>query len=392
MPRRQDSWRHSELLAVSALLASKDALLLTEDRKIDTKTEAGFGAAASLLEGLDALGRALQMEPAPRRYRQKFTLNYRALFPDQSRNYRVDIFEASAEQESVIWVNGDKFEFSVEAMHLARELQRTWAGLDEQLERLRREKPWAPGARAELQGALSAVDQAWADFEERYISELIEIEERARRLIVQAVEHERNLRLMEATQRSARTPAKSAEYQEEQALLVQCISHLNSVANFKRKGRSDLGAAVLRKSEQVLEGRPPARGGPGASQVLATDVVESFGALRCYLHEVASCLERVDPHLCNNPGLVARLVDWEESWEVATQYMQHEGLHLALCGVVDDLREARELAPALGRMCEECDVELFMVLPRITWLSFFNDPTRQAFVIRQMLPKCFPDR
>lgn len=32
-----------------------------------------------------------------------------------------------------------------------------------------------------------------------------------------------------------------------------------------------------------------------------------------------------------------------------------------------------------------------MVLPRITWLSFFADPTRQAFVIRQMLPKCFPD-
>ena len=30
-------------------------------------------------------------------------------------------------------------------------------------------------------------------------------------------------------------------------------------------------------------------------QVLATDVVESFSALRGYLREVANCLERVDP-------------------------------------------------------------------------------------------------
>ena len=52
------------------------------------------------------------------------------------------------------------------------------------------------------------------------------------------------------------------------------------------------------------------------AHILATDVVDSFSAMREYLREVELCLERVDPHLCNNAGLVARLVDWEESWEV----------------------------------------------------------------------------
>jgi hypothetical protein len=110
------------------------------------------------------------------------------------------------------------------------------------------------------------------------------------------------------------------------------------------------------------------------------------------LREVANCLERVDPHLCNNPGLVARLVDWEESWEVATQYMQSKSLHQSLCGMVDEMREIEKFAPELGKMCEECDVELFMVLPRITWLIFFCSQSRQMPLIRNLLPDCFEER
>merc|ERR1719473_1777640 len=98
-----------------------------------------------------------------------------------------------------------------------------------------------------------------------------------------------------------------------------------------------------------------------AARILATDVVESFDAMREYLREVERCLERVDPHLCNNVGLVARLVDWEESWEVGARYVQHTPLLNALCDLVAEIRSAQRLAPALTSMCDECDVELFMV-------------------------------
>merc|ERR1719414_957106 len=40
-------------------------------------------------------------------------------------------------------------------------------------------------------------------------------------------------------------------------------------------------------------------------------------------------------------------------------------------------------------MCDECDVELFLVLPRITWLSFLARPSRLAPLIKRMLPNRF---
>merc|ERR1719313_2527746 len=87
------------------------------------------------LEVLDACAQTLSLEAATRAYRVEFTINYRALFPDESRNYRVDVLEASAEQYAVIWVNGDKFEFTAEAMRRAEALQRAWSELGGLLDR-----------------------------------------------------------------------------------------------------------------------------------------------------------------------------------------------------------------------------------------------------------------
>ena len=66
-------------------------------------------------------------------------------------------------------------------------------------------------------------------------------------------------------------------------------------------------------------------------------MVGSFDAMRSYLREVERCLERVDPHLCNNAGLVSRLVDWEESWEVGTRHVQNERLLDAICDLVAEI-------------------------------------------------------
>jgi hypothetical protein len=54
---------------------------------------------------LGQLGQKMDSKMLSLRYRSSFTINYRALFPDESRNYRVDILEASVEQNAVIWVS-----------------------------------------------------------------------------------------------------------------------------------------------------------------------------------------------------------------------------------------------------------------------------------------------
>jgi hypothetical protein len=113
--------------------------------------------------------------------------------------------------------------------------------------------------------------------------------------------------------------------------------------------------------------------------------------MRKYFREVANCLERVDPHLCNNAGLVARLVDWEESWEVGARYVQREKLLDSLCDVVSEVRSAQRLVPALTAMCEDCDVELFLVLPRIIWLRFLDEPQQQVELLKSLLPHRFAD-
>lgn len=48
------------------------------------------------------------------------------------------------------------------------------------------------------------------------------------------------------------------------------------------------------------------------------------------------------------------------------------------------------MSPDLARMAEECDAELFLVLPRLLWICFLTDPTRHAEILRNLLPHRFP--
>jgi hypothetical protein len=330
------------------------------------------------------------------------------LFPGEARSYRADVLEASLEHYNVIWVNGEKFEFSAEATQRAEELQCAWIELGSVLERWDRATPKSRSqerpnncstrpSRIELSGVLKNLDSAWASFEERYISELVQIEAKARSLIVQAIDHEKHLQDLEAQHGEKCWDMKNCR--DVLRLLTAAITRLNSVANVNRKGRDDLRMEVYIDAKNTLH---QCNGGGGcdklenaylmsAAKILATDVVDSLAAMRGYLREVAHCLERVDPHLGNNSGLVTRLVDWEESWEVGTAYLQQQPVLQALCDSVAEIRKAQSFAPKLIEMCEECDVELFMVLPRLIWLRFLSQPEMQN-VQKPLLVRLLPHR
>eukprot|EP00931_Biecheleriopsis_adriatica_P053948 TRINITY_DN31705_c0_g1_i1.p1 TRINITY_DN31705_c0_g1~~TRINITY_DN31705_c0_g1_i1.p1 ORF type:complete len:552 (+),score=102.67 TRINITY_DN31705_c0_g1_i1:71-1657(+) len=379
-------------------LARAHVCLISEGGRLDTKSEPGFSAVASFLESLESAAAAMRLDPADRSYRKDFTINYRALFPDEYRNYRVDILEASVEQNAVIWVNGDKFEFSAEAMRCAMALQRCWAGLGVLLGRWNRslEQPLTSSkpSRTELRSTLVTLDTAWAAFEKKYIKELIHIEDQARKLIVNAVDCDRTLREMEASHKASEVQLHP-DYRETQRKLVKSLSRLNSVANFRRKGRDDLTVEVLWDAQKTIA-RCEAEKMKGestdqlsAALILSGDVLLSFESARNYLQEIGKCLERVDPHLCNNAGLVSKLVDWEESWEIGTRYVQNEELLRGLCDLVAETRLAQKIVPGLREMCEECDVELFMVMPRIIWLRGLEKPSAQHVVFKGLLPHRF---
>jgi len=177
---------------------------------------------------------------------------------------------------------------------------------------------------------------------------------------------------------------------------------LNSAANLRWKGHEDRGAEVLEIALAALKRCDTAQNASSAEgeeqctqrereviQVLATGVVDAFQCVRNYLREVPSWIDSVHPHLCNNAGLVARVSAWTESWELGARYMELAPLLRAICDIVGTIHNARRLVPALASMCDECDVELFLVLPRIVWLWFLSEPSSHTELVRRLVPNHF---
>lgn len=390
LAREPDTFTQVEAAAVTRLVRSHNEL------PEDAKSREGLTACGDFLEHLASAASILRVPVACRRYRASFTANYRAIFPDGERKYRVDVLEGCLEQPAFIWVNGDQFELGSETLACADALHSAWANLGALLDR------WPESANAaadetipkrqELMEALRSFDAAWASLEHLYITELIQIEGKARFMVVEAIDLEKRLSLLESGSKVSGPSASpnpgldaASTLAQAQYDLVQCICRLNSVANHRGKGRDDLGVDILVAAKQViLEKR-----GADAASVLAADIIESFEAVRRYLQQVESCLECVDPHLCNNVGLVARLVDWEESWEVGHRYVTNASLLRSLCDLVTSTQRLQVLEPALASMCEDCDVELFLVLPRLLVLRFLAAPESHAELLKGLLPHRF---
>ena len=70
--------------------------------------------------------------------------------------------------------------------------------------------------------------------------------------------------------------------------------------------------------------------------------------------------------------------------------MQHGGLLDAVCDLVAEIRRARCISPALTAMREECEVELFLVVPRMIWLRLLAEPPQHTELLHSQLPRRFP--
>jgi len=347
---------------------------------------------AIFLSSMEAVAGLLNADIAPRHYRQAFTVNYKALFPSNHRHYRADVFKASVEQCPTMWVNGDKFEFGVDVLNLAKDLQREWSKMDNVMEKCQQHGVVCSGlSRSDFVNMMSAVDVAWSGFEKGYILELMSIEDKARSWLVQAIRTESQLSMIEAQNTRA---MGTTEYIRIQQKFVKCLGKLNSVANTHGKGRDDFDADVLERATAVLQNSSQTKPRTQAfanetAQALAKEVKDSYDAMRKYLREVNTCLECVDPHLCKNSGLVSRLVDVEESWELGSVYVQRELALGALCDWVSQMKIAQSKSTDFTQMCENCDAEMFLVMPRIIWLCSLKSADSQKDLMSTLIPNRF---
>merc|ERR1712083_359282 len=79
----------------------------------------------------------------------------------------------------------------------------------------------------------------------------------------------------------------------------------------------------------------------------------------------------------------------EECWEVGSTYIQNAHMLVAVKALVVALKAAQKGVPAFARMCDDCDAELFLVLPRLVWLSFLAQPVDLAAWLMPLLPHHF---
>eukprot|EP00930_Biecheleria_cincta_P029163 TRINITY_DN20299_c4_g1_i1.p1 TRINITY_DN20299_c4_g1~~TRINITY_DN20299_c4_g1_i1.p1 ORF type:complete len:450 (+),score=74.55 TRINITY_DN20299_c4_g1_i1:112-1350(+) len=332
-----------------SLLASSFQQLVFDNGSVDTKSEAGFDAAAAFMESLAEAAAALGLDPTSRSYRAKLPMKYRILFPDESRAYKVDILEASLEKDSV-WLNGVRFEFSAETMTCAEAMKRCWTNLTGILSSIESQQ-------GQLRSSLSAFDTCWTTFEDAYLNELIRIEAAPMELIMIAIEHEEELQDLE-NKHGPETAATMSEYRDTQRKLVQNIVHLNSLVKFQVSHVDDLSVEILWNSIDTIEHCNQAENrGEDPELLQATEswcrnVVDSFLALRRYFRSVSRCLERVNPHLCDNVGFAERMADWEDSWKFGKAYLQSEVFANGIMDLVAGFRMAQEVVPDLKRMCE----------------------------------------
>jgi hypothetical protein len=381
----------TELGSLNNMIASHRQFILDGGRLV-VQIDTWQASCSTFLTSMEAAACALNAELAPRHYRAAFTVNYKALFPSNHRHYRADVFKASIEQCPTMWVNGDKFEFGTDVLNLAKKLQIEWANMDAVMEKCYHQGVVGSGySRSDFVGVLAAVDAAWAGFERGYIMELMSIEDKARSWLVQAIRCESELTTFEAQNKRSLGSQKHREIQQR---FVKCLAKLNSVANTHGKGRDDFDAEVLERATAVLQTSTlqvckTQAFAAETAHALAKEVKESFDAVRKYLREVSTCLECVDPHLCKNAGLVARLVDIEECWELGALYVQRKMTLDALCDWVSQIKVAQGLSTSFATMCENCDVEMFLVLPRMIWLCFLRNADAQTELMSSLLPSRF---
>jgi len=367
------------LKQIDELALSHHGLRMNRRGDLDTESDAGKACCAKFLGLLAVAAAKLGAEGADRYYRKGFTMNYLTLFPDSARRYRVDILESSLECQDCFWVNGDHYKLCEKVLHAAGSLANVWRELGDMLASWLRQ-----GNRCQIpfvKELLGKLDHAWAHFEHSYICELIKIEEKARRIVLEVIELDWKLCCTEAAFGEVSQESRQARMQ-----LSSVLAHINSTANTRRKGRTDLRSDILDRAVEICSTTSDKS---DAGYVVAKSVVDAFHALRRYFQQAERCLEMINPYLENNAGLVASLVEYEKSWEVAARYLGEASSLSTLRLTVSRLQVLRLSEPAFDAMCEDCDAELFMVLPRLMWLFFVQNPAQHAAMISGMLPDCF---
>ena len=206
-------------------------------------TDEGNEICQDFLNQIEVLMKSLNINGKDREYRKKFTKAYYLLFEENKLCFLSEIFDSAQENTTYIVVNEEKYFFSEDVLNYGNDLFVAFCAVITLLMdsiKTMKDKLKSFDINKILENIKSSLidfDDKWVLYEEKYINELIIIEEKARKLIIDGIKIENEITQYENKSKvKGKLLINDKKYNELRTKLITNILKINQIANVNGKG------------------------------------------------------------------------------------------------------------------------------------------------------------
>ena len=352
---------------------------LKGENNFEIGTDEGNEICQEFLNQIEVLMKSMEIKGNDREYRKKFTKAYYLLFEENKLCFLSEILDSAQENTSFIVVNEEKYYFSEEVLNCGNDLFVSFCALItlliDSIKIIKDKKKCFDINKIldNIKSCLIEFDLKWVHYEEKYINELIIIEEKARKLITEGIKIENEITNYENKSKvKGKLLINDKKYNELRSKLISNILKINQIANINGKGRVDLSPEILFRAEKVLVtvSENQSRG----MRNLALKIKNSLYVIRQLFRKFSKNIEGVDPRLSNNKDLSKYLLYFESKFELGKIYLldnQKYNQLLAFSQIIEIICE-KYSKYSIRDLIENDDPCIFVSLPSILLLKAMN--------------------
>ena len=339
-------------------------------------TDEGNEVCQDFLNQIEVLMKSLNINGKDREYRKKFTKAYYLLFEENKLCFLSEIFDSAQENTTYIVVNEEKYFFSEDVLNYGNDLFVAFCAVITLLMdsiKTMKDKLKSFDINKILENIKSSLidfDDKWVLYEEKYINELIIIEEKARKLIIDGIKIENEITQYENKSKvKGKLLINDKKYNELRTKLITNILRINQIANVNGKGRSDLSPEILFRAEKVLV--TVSENQSKGMRNLALKIKNALYVIRQLFRKYSKNIEGVDPRLSNNKDLSKYLLYFETKFELGKIYLlDHQKYNqlLSFSQIIEIICEKYNKY-SIRDLIENNDPCIFVSLPSILLLK-----------------------
>ena len=361
---------------LKSYIYSNNLILFKGEEHFDLESEKGLKACQKFLRQIELLMMSLKLDGENREYRKKFTKSYFDLFNKKKLGFLTEILGSAQETTPNIIVNGVEYGLTKEVLELGNNLINSFCSLimtiNEVVKNIRDEIFYKNinKTKEDLKIELIEFDKKWVKYEAKYIFELIEIEKKSKKIIIDAINVEKELTDYENKfNMKGKLIINDKIYNKLREKFLESILNLNQNANVEGKGRVDLPIEILLHAEKVLI--TVSENQSKGMRNLAYKVKNSVTKIRKLLREYDKNIEEVDPQIKNNEKLVKLLLNFENKWEQGKIYLldQTKYNQLLFFSQVIEIICEKYSQFSIRELIENNDPSIFISLPSLLLLK-----------------------